>query len=950
MTADPSDIGLLEREREIEDIARLTERAHAGSGGLALVEGPAGIGKTRILEAARGHAQKREMTVLSGRASELDRDFPFGVVRQLFEPLLATSDAERRAALLQGAARSAAPIVGGSDSPEDAPAAELDVALARFHGLYWLTANLAEQGPSALFVDDLHWADLSSLRFLQFLLPRLEGLPVMVVLASRTAESTHGELLDAIAADSLALVLRPAPLSEAGVRELVASVLGPDPDDRFCEACRAATGGNPFLLRELLRELAADEVTPGSAAAGLVQQLAPPTVARAVLVRLARLGPEATAVARAVAVLGDGSPLRRVAALTELPDDAVAELAVALARADILSGERPPGFAHPILRSAVYGDVDLATRSRLHRGAAELLRAEAAGVDAVAVQLLATEPAGDPAVVETLREAAERAVGRGASATAVACLKRALEEPPTADERGKLVLELASAEVQAGHSNAATEHFAEGFRITGEPRDRAAHAQHQGVALLALGRRDEAYGLLEREVEAAAAVDPDLALLLDADLIAIAIFERPRVPWARRRLERYRGRLLGRTPGERMLMATGAHLDAVYGGGSAAELGDVATQALSSGQLLQDTGGTSAAFFQAIDVVMLADRTSVARSELDRALDEARRRGSAPLFAFASGWHCWLEAREGALAEAEADGRSCAELALPQGWFVAVPLMLGNLLDVLVDRDELDDAARVLEESGMAERPLDADRAFDRAVAARLRLRIARGELAAARADLAALAALLSDVHMNTYPAYLPSPLLAPELAAEDPEAASEQSERALRQARTWDTPRAVGTALHARALADDGGRRLELLEAACTTLESSPGRLEQARALNDFGAALRRANKRRDAREPLRQALDLADTCGARRLGERVRQELRAAGGRPRRSRIWGAAALTASEGRVAAMASEGMSNPEIAQALFVTKKTVEAHLSNAYRKLGIQSRGDLARALKAD
>jgi DNA-binding CsgD family transcriptional regulator len=168
-----------------------------------------------------------------------------------------------------------------------------------------------------------------------------------------------------------------------------------------------------------------------------------------------------------------------------------------------------------------------------------------------------------------------------------------------------------------------------------------------------------------------------------------------------------------------------------------------------------------------------------------------------------------------------------------------------------------------------------------------------------------------------------------------------------LREAYVWGTPRAVGMALHASGLVEGGERGLELLGEAVAVLEPSPARLEYARSLTDFGAALRRANRRAAARDPLRQALDIADACGARPLAERARQELRAAGGRPRRPRMSGVEALTASERRIAGMAADGLSNPEIAQALFVTKKTVEAHLGGAYRKLGIRSRTQLPAAL---
>jgi DNA-binding CsgD family transcriptional regulator len=522
-----------------------------------------------------------------------------------------------------------------------------------------------------------------------------------------------------------------------------------------------------------------------------------------------------------------------------------------------------------------------------------------------------------------------------------------LNEPAPACDRSSIVLALASAELRAGDPARASEHFADGLRIAEDPRMRLSYAQEQVTALLALDRRDEAFSFLEREVDEAAIADPELALLAEAHLVATAIFERSRVQWARRRLERYRGQLTGGTTGERMLLATGAHLDAFFGSDSAA-LADSAERALGSGQLLDETGGTSATFYQAIDVLLMADRVEPARRSLERALHYARRRGSAPVFAFASGWRCWLLAREGELAEAEAEGRSCAEVALPQGVFVTVPLLLGHLVDVLVDRGELDDAEGLLERTGMATRATDDYRAFDRVVYARIRLRAARDDWAAAAADASELRTRGRDARWNTYPSYVPAALTSPALAPDDPEQARAEAEQTLREAHTWGTPRAVGMALHAAALVDDGRRRLELLQEAASVLESSPARLEYARAVTDFGAALRRANRRAASRDPLREGLDVADACGASALAERVRQELRAAGGRPRRPRISGVDALTASERRIAAMAAEGLSNPEIAQALFITKKTVESHLSNAYRKLDIHSRTELPAALR--
>ncbi|HEX8083474.1 MAG TPA: AAA family ATPase [Solirubrobacteraceae bacterium] len=992
---------LLERERELRRLDVLVAEACGGRGQMVLVEGPPGIGKTRLLEAARERARERGMVVLTARASELDRDFPFGVVRQLFEREASSLE------LLRGAAAGAAPLLGlpapGADSaplpgsaaappasaaapPAAAPLPGSAAALPA-HALYWLTANLAERSPAALVIDDVHWADAGSLRFLQFLLPRLEELPVLVALAARTREPGTDRLpLDVIATDPLTAVVRPAPLTHGAVRALAAA-LGESVDPAFADACRQATGGNPFLLRELLRELAAEGVAPTRDGAPLVRELAPPTVARAVVLRLARLGDDASSLARAVAVLGDGVPLRRAAALAGLAArhgdaaradaaartpsppalaraappardaprtlsppalDRAGALAAALADADILAPARPLAFAHPILRAAVYGDIEPGELAAAHRRAADLLAADGAGPEELAVHLLATEPAGDPYVVATLREAAARAVARGSAPIAVACLRRALAEPPRPDERGAVAFALASAEIEAGEPTPAAEHFEEGVRVTSDPRTRATHALDHANALLAAGRGDEAVPLLERAVLDVRDEDPELALVVESYALGMGRAIRARLPSVRERLAHYRGRLTGATAGERLLLAVQAHIDAFSRSSRepAAALADVAERALADGRLLDDARGVAPSLFFALDVLLLADRIEPARRVLDQAVDDARRRGSLPGFAFASGMRCGLLARVGDLPAAEADGRSFADLAFEQGWFLAQPNGLGSLIGVLVDRGELDHAEWVDRQTREADVP-GADLGLARIVHARARLLVARGEVAAARVEAERLGR--PRARWNTYPTLAPWVLVAPALAPEDPDEARAEADRMLQDARSWGTPRAIGMALHASGLVIDGARRLELLEEAGNVLADAPAPFEQARALTDFGAALRRANRRTAAREPLRRALDLADSCGARPLAERARQELRAAGGRPRRPRTSGVDALTASERRTAAMAAEGMSNPEIAQALFVTTKTVEAHLSNAYRKLDIASRAELPAALRS-
>jgi predicted ATPase len=322
---------LLEREGELAVLEQLLERAREGDGRLMLLEGVAGIGKTRLLQSARGFAQGHGMRVLAARGTELEREFPFGLVRQLFEPLVHAASAEQRDQLLEGAARPAALVIGVETGGDSAPADTLiDPSFATLNSLYWLTSNLAEEAPLLLVVDDAHWADKASLWFLKFLLPRIADLPVLLAVAARPAEpgAEVAPLLE-LSLDPAARVLRPNALSEAAVRELVRARL-PDADEAFCTACHEGSGGNPFMLRELLVELAAEGSTGAAAEAARVREVVPATIQRAVLARLARLPEEAHCLSRAVAVLGDDTDLGQAADLAGLERTAAAGAADAV--------------------------------------------------------------------------------------------------------------------------------------------------------------------------------------------------------------------------------------------------------------------------------------------------------------------------------------------------------------------------------------------------------------------------------------------------------------------------------------------------------------------------------------------------------------------------------------------------------------------------------------------
>src|SRR5512133_2301705 len=316
------DDALLERHEELATIESGLSRARAGFGSFVVVEGPPGIGKTALLAAARTAAVDDGMRVLRSRGTELERDFAFGVVRQLFEPVLADLPEADRVDLLQGGSGPAAGLLGllGAPAVEGEQLSDVDRSFAILHGLYWLCANLSGAQPLCLVVDDAHWADVPSLRYLAFLLTRLEGLNVAVVVATRSREpGTSAELIDTLTTDPSAEGVRLRPLTRAAVARLVESRLSGVADPVFVAACMRATRGLPFLMHELVEALAEGRIAPTAEAARHVERIGGRSVGRSIRLRLRRLPEHAGRFARALAVL-EQSGLHEASQLAGLAD------------------------------------------------------------------------------------------------------------------------------------------------------------------------------------------------------------------------------------------------------------------------------------------------------------------------------------------------------------------------------------------------------------------------------------------------------------------------------------------------------------------------------------------------------------------------------------------------------------------------------------------------------
>ena len=925
----------MEREGELAAIAGAFDRLARDEGQVFVIEGEPGIGKTRLLAEAHELAAAAGVRTLSATGSEIETGFALGVVRQLLDPAVRTASPAERTALFEGAAALSGSLFGFW--PEVAGEAASPEAPQLLYGLYWLLANLAEQ-PLLLTIDDAHWADPPSLQWLVFLARRVEGLRVLVLVAARPSESHD---LAELTGQATTSVLSPSTLSQSAVAEIVGRALGRPGAPEFVAACAEVSGGNPFYLTELLHALRAEGVEAAVAQAEHVRAVGPAGVSKALFLRLARLGPDPVGLARAVAVLGGSVEPRHAAAVAQLGRESASSAADSLIRADLFADAGTLRFSHPIIRTTIYADLVSSERSRLHGRAADVLAADGAHAERVASHLLLADPAGAESAFRLLRDAGQCALNRGDPVAAVRYLARGLSEPPPKDERAELLLALGIAELRAGAGDA-IEHLKRAHSSIVDPRRRAAAARELGFALVAAGDPESAAELLEASIADVGEADRELALRLEAELAAHA---RMNGTGAGARLERHAA-VLGDTPAERVVLANlSQHL--ASSGRPAAEAVDVATRALKGDLLLAEEGSHSPSVYFPIFVLVCADHFAEAERVLGLAVDDAGRCGSVLGFAIASAVRAQSLLRRGAIREAEADARASVDAMRLQGWPLALPSALAHLVDALLEQGDAEGAQRELELSQLPEELPDTWM-FLAVLGSRARLRLAAGDAAGAHADLAELSRRdqrwgASTTAGTTYRSWA-APVLA-SLGRTDE--ARDLADEELVLARTWGTRRAIGMALRAVGIASGGESGVERLREAVTELEHSSAELEHARACVDLGSALRRGKQRVEARDHLRAGLDLAHRCGATLLAERALVELRIAGARPRREALSGSDALTASERRVAEMAAGGMTNRQVAQALFVTPKTVAFHLTHVYQKLTIESREELARAL---
>lgn len=911
------------------------------TGRAVLLRGPAGIGKTRLMRAAIDAATEQlaadDACVLTAKCPE-NGSGAYEVVRALFAPLHLTDPGTTGHPLLRGSARLALPALTPGRTADSDPA---DL-YAVMQGLYWLTAGLAADRPVVLAVDDLQWCDEASLRWLGFLLRRAEDLQVVLILTLRTeAEEELPAALAEMTDVPSCLTLDVHPLGEEAVGDLLAHTLGGPPDAALVDTCMRISGGTPLLVHLLAGRWkesgpltgpgdTADEGADEEADLGLVARF-----------RIDRLTAERLAVAQAVGVLEEET-VDIVAALAGTQPEPAQRVVEDLRAAGLL---RPDALAyrHDLIREAVLQTLRPAERAALHERAARLLDEAGRPVEKVAVQLMLLPASPEPWMITALRSAALDAELRGAPATAGQYLTRALCHTPD-----DLDLLSHTARVFAHIApGTALGHLEHALAQPTDPRTRCCLVLQYGITSLGAHNSLRAFDLvteaLDRTVGELGTSPADQALRarVEAMVLLSGLDETSTVG---RVSHRFRDRTPppGETPDERLLLGMLCALRTLEGR-PAAELVPAAERVLRLGD--GPRGGWGA--LGAVLTLYLADENEPVQAALGTLLSQATARGEAWQCALVSTTRSQVHLWAGNVTQALSDAHFAHDLFDRELRVSTSVSPKCALADALVRRGEPERAQRLLAE---VQRPrLDQfSLEYHAFLMARARARAALGDLDGALEDLLRCGDSLAAAGIGN-PVLAPwwfeaAPLLA-RLGREHEGHAI--VERVAAPVDEWGTPRARGMLSLARGVLTPDDTGLDHLTEAADLLAGSPARLEHARAEYLLGRRLFDRGDAQAARTRLHRAIDIAVLCGDKSLLDEVRPVLAAARGRLRRSTTSPAESLSGGERQIAERAAAGATNREIAEALFLTQRTVEFHLTSVYRKLGIRGRHQIASAL---
>ncbi len=942
-----SDSGILERDDDLDRCSAVLDAVRSRAGATVVVEGLAGIGKSELVAQVCAEAAVRGIVPLAVRGNQRDRTLAFGATRTLLARWVTGRGEREKRALFAGAA-DFAHVPLGLPQPRHHGA---DSVIGLVEALYWLVVNATsllgtggdEEG-LLLAVDDAHWLDEESLQWLEFLSDRLTGLPVVLLLAHRPHERSALTRI-ALRANE---VVRPRPLGPVAVRTMVRRVLlhrasrAAEPDERFCAAVLDRSGGNPFYLRWMLDVARERGLTAAAADVESVDTLTPRHVVLYLAERLAGLGPTARRLAHAIAVLGPGRALVDATRLAGLPTAEAKRQYDRLCNASILTFGSTVDFRHPIIRSAVYDDIEPSRRSDLHLDAARLLQERHAAPDAVAAHLLDVHTAGDPWVVDRMCAAAEAALASGLAATAARYLGRAVAEPPPLDRQCRVRLRHGQA-LALGQVAAALPELREAYHQA--PDDvllteaAVALAKTHGYA----DQLGDGVRLLDTALDRCAGEPLRQRLLAEQLLWAAWWADDPLRADRMDLLDRIAPPLAGDTEVERLLIALHGWSLVLRGRPRAEGLATV-ERVLRRGVVFADVDeGMEVATMTAF-THLYSGEAGTSHALFDQAIEEFEQhgwRGTHLAFAHANRGHSALLL--GRLHDAVADADIALRLAVRSGtgtpaeWFAT-----GTLVEALLARGDVDRAAATCADRGYGEhRPDAVVMPVPKAVVGALHL---------AQGDHRRAASALREAGQWLDAAPMPNPAvcgwrfdLVRALRHSAPREAQQVASDAVRLADLFADATTRGRAF--RALASTEPDAVAPLRESARLLRDTPNRWQYLRTLADLGTALVHSGNPGDARRTITEAVALADECSAPALRHDLARQLGHLGAtaeRPPRVN-----ALSPRLRRVADLAAEGRSEAEIAHEVVLSLDTVRELLLDAHNLLGTDSRAGLRRAL---
>ncbi|KOT97840.1 MULTISPECIES: ATP-binding protein [Streptomyces] len=872
---------LWERDEEVATITRAVDilcADRSSPGTLLEARGEAGVGKTALLAETRRIAEARGCTVWSARGGETLRSVPFNVVRQLLQPALVSMLPEEARDYLGDWYDIAGPALGIAD-PGERQADPQNVC----DGLVAAVRRLARrEWPLVLMIDDAHWADQETLRWLAALAERLDETSVLVVIARRPGDVSGDSARHLEAASAMGRPLAPLnALTPDATAGLTRATLGPHADAAFCREVWAVTGGNPYETVELLAKVQDSELQPVEAEAAELRSLNRSARGSGLVARLEQLGVDATRFAWAAAILGGGITVDMVAALATLDRADAARCAELLRGARILSVPDTAGqpgadeleFVHPLIATAVYNSIPGALRTAMHGIAAQLVTDSGLGAAAASRHLLKVYPDDDQEVVAQLREAAREHLAVGAPDAARRCLERALQEPPLPESHALVLFELGCATLLTAPSTTIG-HLRTALAMPGLDGEQRVDAVFRlSQALLHNDQLEEAVRTVE--AEAARTPDPSARLRLQAAQYMWEGIHAGETSSPRRsaRLAELAATCTGRDNAERALLILRG-FDAMTHGESAEEVVELCDRALVNGRLAPGLGWTDTEWGLELPMMLAssyayADRLDRAEALFTEALRSYESAGwSGGHLALAHAYVGLGHRRRGRLRDAEQSLRASLRIAervgrgLPLYWSATC-----NLVDTLLARGHVEEARTVADQYGFAPPyPSTIVLPDPRTVRGRLLLATGRTKEGVNELEAAEKAAAARGRHN---PVVVPwATELARALAAEDPARAARLATDARRQAERFGTDTAIGEALRCAAALETGQRAVRLAAQAVTYLEASPCQYEHAAARVEYGIAARSAAE-------LNRGMALADSCGADGLVARAREAL---------------------------------------------------------------------------